>query len=118
MAPAPSHKKRFHTGPFINILHWHRVLDGCTSLDAVHTGWSAAAQAHGLNPGHDTQDWYDAILSFIALSPLPAPLKLGALLTGVSGFDFDLRLALGVLGGTENPCNGGWPAALADAAEL
>ncbi len=115
----------------MNLLDWHRVFDGCTDLDAIHGRWQDAAQAHYLNPGHATPAYQDALLSFVATSTLPAPLKLGALLACVSGYDFDLRLALGVLDdlddldddSDDSDDNAGsaytdWPAALADTAGL
>lgn len=106
----------------MNLLDWHRVFDNCTDLDAIHGRWQDAAQAHYLNPGHATPEYQDALLSFIAASMLPAPLKLGALLACVSGYDFDLRLALGVLDDLDDDsadsAYADWPAALADAAGL
>jgi len=103
----------------MNLLDWHRVFDGCADLDAIHGGWQDAAQAHYLNPGHATPEYQDALLSFIATSALPAPLKLGVLLACVSGYDFDLRLALGVLDDLDDDTvHTDWPAALADTAGL
>lgn len=109
----------------MNLLEWHRVFDGCADLDAIHGRWQDAAQAHHLNPGHATPEYQDALLSFIATSALPAPLKLGALLACVSGYDFDLRLALGVLDDFDDldddsadSAYADWPAALADPAGL
>lgn len=102
----------------MNLLHWHRVFDTCTDLDGIHGLWQAAAQDHHLNPAYETPEYRDAILSFIAVSPLPGPLKLGALLTCVSGFDFDLRLALGALDDVDDETATEWPAAFADAAAL
>lgn len=103
----------------MNLLDWHRVFDGCTDLDAIHGRWQDAAQAHYLNPGHATPEYQDALLSFIATSALPASLKLGALLACVSGYDFDLRLALGVLDDLDDDsAHTDWPAALADTAAL
>jgi len=103
----------------MNLLDWHRVFDGCADLDAIHGRWQEAAQAHYLNPGHATPEYQDALLSFAAASTLPAPLKLGALLACVSGYDFDLRLALGVLDDLDDDsAHTDWPAALADTAAL
>jgi len=106
----------------MNLLDWHRVFDGCADLDAIHGRWQDAAQAHYLNPGHATPEYQDALLSFIAASMLPAPLKLGALLACVSGYDFDLRLAVGVLDDLDDDsadsAYADWPPALADAAGL
>ncbi|MCC2962951.1 hypothetical protein LK540_21180 [Massilia sp. IC2-278] len=103
----------------MNLLDWHRVFDGCTDLDAIHGRWQDAAQAHYLNPGHATPEYQDALLSFVATSTLPAPLKLGALLACVSGYDFDLRLAVGVLDDLDDDsAYTDWPAALADTAGL
>lgn len=106
----------------MNLLDWHRVFDGCADLDAIHSRWQDAAQAHYLNPGHATPEYQDALLSFIATSALPAPLKLGALLACVSGYDFDLRLAVGVLDDLDDDsadsAYADWPPALADAAAL
>lgn len=81
----------------MRLLQWHHAFDSCTDLDQLRARWDDVAQEHYLNPGHGTGEYRDALLSFIATSPLPAPLKVGALLTCVSGFDFDLRLALGAL---------------------
>lgn len=102
----------------MHLLHWHRVFDDCEDLDAIHARWHAAAQEHHLNPAYETPEYHDAILSFIAASPLPAPLKLATLLSCVSGFDFDLRLALGVLDDVDDENAVEWPAVLADAAAL
>lgn len=103
----------------MNLLDWHRVFDGCADLDAIHGRWQDAAQAHYLNPGHATPEYQDVLLSFIATSALPAPLKLGALLACVSGYDFDLRLALGVLDDLDDDsAYTDWPPALADTAGL
>ncbi|WP_305823754.1 hypothetical protein [Massilia brevitalea] len=103
----------------MNLLDWHRVFDGCADLDAIHGRWQDAAQAHYLNPGHATPEYQDTLLSFIATAALPAPLKLGALLACVSGYDFDLRLALGVLDDlNDDTAYTDWPAALADTAGL
>lgn len=102
----------------MTLLHWHRIFDDCADLDAIHARWHTAAQEHCLNPGYETPEYRDAILSFVATSTLPAPLKLAALLTCVSGFDFDLRLALGALDVLDDETAGEWPAAFADAAVL
>ncbi|MGZ5202465.1 MAG: hypothetical protein ACXWC4_22115 [Telluria sp.] len=102
----------------MNLLHWHRVFDDCTDLDGIRARWHAAAQEWHLNPAYETPEYRDAILSFIAASPLPASLKLGALLVCVSGFDFDLRLAAGALDDVDDETASAWPAVFADAAEL
>jgi hypothetical protein len=102
----------------MNLLHWHRVFDDCTDLDGIHARWHTAAQEHHLNPAYETPEYRDAILSFIATSTQPAPLKLAALLTCVSGFDFDLRLAVGALDDLDDGTAIEWPAAFANAAAL
>jgi hypothetical protein len=102
----------------MNLLHWHRVFDDCRDLDEIHARWETAAQEHRLNPAYETPEYRDAILSFIATSPLPQPLKLSALLACVSGFDFDLRLALGALDDIDDETAAEWPAAFANAAAL
>lgn len=106
------------TSDLMNLLHWHRVFDECTDLDAIHGCWQAAAQEYYLNPSHETPEYHDALLSFIVNAPQPAPLRLAALLTCVSGFDFDLRLALGALDDPETETSTEWPAVFAGAASL
>jgi hypothetical protein len=114
----PKMSPLFRLPEFMHLLHWYRTFDDCTGLDDIHARWHLAAQEHHLNPGWETPDYQDAILAFIAASPLPAPLKLGALLGCVSGFDFDLRLALGALDDVDDETAVEWPSALADAAAL
>jgi hypothetical protein len=92
----------------MRLLQWHHVFDSCTDLDQMRARWDEVAQEHYLNPGHGTPEYRDALLSFIATSPLPAPLKLGAVLSCVSGFDFDLRLALGALGAQVDEADVEW----------
>lgn len=92
----------------MRLLQWHHVFDSCTDLDQLRARWDGAAQEHYLNPGHGTPEYRDALLSFLATSSLPAPLKLGAMLSCVSGFDFDLRLALGALGAQVDEADAEW----------
>jgi len=94
----------------MRLLQWHHVFDSCTDLDQLRARWDEVAQEHYLNPGHGTPEYRDALLSFLATSPLPAPLKLGAVLSCVSGFDFDLRLALGALGAQVDEADVEWTA--------
>lgn len=100
----------------MHLLHWHHAFNGCTDLDGLRSHWYQAAQENCLNPGYETPEYFDALLSFIATSPLPAHLKLGALLTCVSGCDFDLRLALGALEEALDEDATAWPAAFIEVA--
>lgn len=100
----------------MHLLHWHHAFNLITNLDDISSHWHQAAQDHHLNPGYETPAYFDAILSFIATSPLAASLKLGAVLTCVSGLDFDLRLALGALEETLDEEAVAWPTPFDDVA--
>lgn len=96
-------------------LYWHQALDACTTLDAVRLRWHGLLEAHQLTPQHPEPRYRDAVLSFLGLSPLPARLKLACALALVSGFDFDLRLALGALGEEAMEDGIAWPESVAAA---
>jgi len=100
----------------MHLLHWHHAFNLDTDLDDLRSHWHQATQEYDLNPGYETPAYFDAILSFIATSPLAASLKLGAVLTCVSGLDFDLRLALGALEEALDEEAVTWPAPFEDVA--
>lgn len=102
----------------MRLLQWHQAFSKCTSLDELRHCWNDVARQYRFNPGYETPEYCDALLSFIATSPLPAPCKLGALLTCVSGFDFDLRLAVGALGDALDEAGSEWPVPFGDEAAL
>lgn len=102
----------------MSILDWFNPLETSTSLDDVRAQWPALLEQHRLAPGHRDPRYQDALLSFIARSTLPANIQLGAVLTFVSSYDFDLRLALGRFDGHLDVFFTEWPASVADIAQL
>jgi hypothetical protein len=102
----------------MNFLQWHFPLGGFQSLDEVRAAWPSLLEKHHLNGGYEDLRYQDALLSFLATSPLSAPFKLAATLACVSSFDLDLRLAVGLLDDALDECSTDWPPSVADAAAL
>lgn len=102
----------------MNLLNWYLPLDVFQSLDDIRGAWQPLLEKHYLNAGHEDPRYQDALLSFLANSELPAPLKLAATLACVSSFDLDLRLAVGLLDEALDACSTEWPASIAEVAAL
>ncbi|MGZ8287780.1 MAG: hypothetical protein ACXW2U_02485 [Telluria sp.] len=79
------------------LANWFAPLETSGTLDALVDQWEPLLAAHHASTSSELEDCHDAILYFLALSALPANLKLGAVFACTSEFDFDLRLAWGVL---------------------
>lgn len=78
-------------------LNWYKPLEQCTTLDNIREQWRDLLEEHQMSPANPTPGYQDAMLAFIGSCSLPSDLKLAAMLTLGSAFDFDFRLALGAL---------------------
>lgn len=99
----------------VNDIHWFLPLDECTSLDAIRARWPALLERQRMTPYNEEPRYRDAILAFLGLSTLAPRLKLATVLALGSGFDIDLRLALGALGAAAFEDDASWPETVADA---
>jgi hypothetical protein len=99
----------------MNLVRWHLPLESCQTLDELRAQWSILFQEYPISSGDETA-YEDAVVSFLGRSSLPAALKLAAVLTGVNGFDFDVRIALGALAEPLEDETVPWPQAVEDAA--
>jgi hypothetical protein len=99
----------------MNLARWHLLLEACQTLDELRAKWSILFQEYPISSG-DERAYQDAVVSFLGRSSLPAALKLAAVLTGVNGFDFDVRIALGALAEHLEDETVPWPPAVEDVA--
>lgn len=96
-------------------LHWYAPLEHCTTLDAIRLQWQGLLDEHHMTPAHDAPRYQDAMLAFLGGATLPPHLKLGAVLACGASFDFDLRLAVGLLEEHTHERDLPWPDTVADA---
>lgn len=96
-------------------LQWYLPLEQCDTLDGIRSQWQSLLEQHHMTPWHNVPRYQDALLSFLGKAALAPHLKLAATLACGSAFDFDLRLAIGVLGEQVNELDAPWPEAVADA---
>ncbi|WP_426176656.1 hypothetical protein [Massilia sp. TWR1-2-2] len=96
-------------------LHWHLPLERCTTLDEIRRQWQGLLEQHHMTPMHNVPRYQDAMLCFLATSALAPHLKLAAVLANGSAFDFDFRLAVGLLSEHIDEFDTAWPEAVADA---
>jgi hypothetical protein len=80
-----------------SLLDWFQPIETATTLEQIHERWDTLLEEYDVVGSFEDLRYHDAVLSFLARSALPANLQFGALFACVSDFDFDLRLALGLL---------------------
>jgi hypothetical protein len=78
-------------------LRWYLPLEHCTSLDDIRGLWHGLLERNHMAPEHNVPRYQDAMLAFLGNSALAPCLKLAAVLACGSAFDFDFRLAAGLL---------------------
>lgn len=96
-------------------LHWYLPLDHCNTLDDIRGQWHALLERSRMTPAFNAPRYQDAMLSFLGTSALAPRLKLAAVLACGSAFDFDFRLAVGLLKEQIDELDTSWPAAVAAA---
>ena len=79
------------------LLNWFQPLERATTLEQITEKWSRLLWDFNVVGSFEDLRYHDAVLSFLARSPLPANLKFAAVFACVSPLDFDLRLALGLI---------------------
>jgi hypothetical protein len=95
-------------------LHWHLPLDPCTTLDEIRQRWHGLLERSQMAPHHNVPRYEDAMLAFLGASALAPCLKLAAVLACGSSFDFDFRLAVGLLQEQIDELDAPWPDAVSD----
>jgi hypothetical protein len=78
-------------------LNWYKPLEQCVTLDEIRAQWRDLLAQNQMEPTNPTPGYQDAMLSFLGNCALSPELKLAAVLTLGSAFDFDFRFALGAL---------------------
>lgn len=96
-------------------LRWYLPLERCSTLDDIRGQWHALLEQSQMAPFHNAPRYEDAMLSFLGASTLAPCLKLAAVLACGSAFDFDFRLAVGVLKEQVDELDAPWPAPVAAA---
>lgn len=96
-------------------LRWYLPLERCATLDDVRSQWQALLEQSRMAPFHNAPRYQDAMLSFLGASTLAPSLKLAAVLACGSAFDFDFRLAVGLLKEQIDELDAPWPAPVAAA---
>ncbi|CAN7372164.1 ankyrin repeat domain-containing protein [Massilia sp. LjRoot122] len=96
-------------------LRWYLPLEHCTTLDDVRSRWQELLERSRMAPFHNVPRYEDAMLSFLGTSALAPWLKLAAVLACGSAFDFDFRLAVGLLKEQIDELDAAWPATVAAA---
>ncbi|MBK4735231.1 ankyrin repeat domain-containing protein [Noviherbaspirillum pedocola] len=99
----------------MNLIGWHLPLESCKTLDELRAHWRILFQEYPISSGEENA-YEDAVLSFLGRSTLTPALKLAAVLTGVNGFDFDVRIALGALAEPLEESTVPWPLSVEDVA--
>jgi len=96
-------------------LRWYLPLEQCSTLDAIRSQWQVLLEQSQMAPWHNAPRYTDAMLSFLGNCTLAPPLKLAALLACGAAFDFDLRLAVGLLQEEIDALDIPWPEQVAAA---
>jgi hypothetical protein len=94
-------------------LRWHLPLERCSALDDIRGQWDSLLERSRMTPANNVPRYQDAMLAFLGTSTLAPPLKLAAVLACGSAFDFDLRLAVGLLQEQVDELDSPWPASVA-----
>lgn len=93
-------------------LHWYLPLDHCNTLDDICGQWHALLERRRMTPAFNAPRYQDAMLSFLGTSALTPRLKLAAVPACGSAFDFDFRLAVGLLKEQIDELDAAWPASV------
>ncbi|QOL48500.1 ankyrin repeat domain-containing protein [Massilia litorea] len=96
-------------------LRWYLPLEHCSTLDDIRGNWHELLERSQMAPFHNVPRYEDAMLSFLGTSALAPCLKLAAVLACGSAFDFDFRLAVGLLKEQIDELDAPWPEAVAAA---
>jgi hypothetical protein len=96
-------------------LHWYLPLHHSNTLDDIRGQWHALLERSRMTPAFNAPRYEDAMLSFLGTSALAPRLKLAAVLACGSAFDFDFRLAVGLLKEQIDELDAAWPAPVAAA---
>ncbi len=96
-------------------LRWYLPLEHCNTLDDIRILWQELLERCAMAPFHNVPRYEDAMLSFLGGSALAPCLKLAAVLACGSAFDFDFRLAVGLLKEQIDELDVPWPAPIAAA---
>ena len=91
-------------------LRWYLPLEQCSTLDGIRSQWQALLEQSQMAPWHNVPRYQDAMLSFLGGCTLAPHLKLAAVLACGSTFDFDFRLAIGLLTEQTDGADVPWPA--------
>ncbi|MFN3788826.1 ankyrin repeat domain-containing protein [Massilia sp.] len=96
-------------------LRWYLALEHCNTLDDIRSQWHDLLERSRMAPCNNVPRYEDAMLSFLGASTLAPCLKLAAVLACGSAFDFDFRLAVGLLKEQIDELDAPWPVAVAAA---
>ncbi|TQK03454.1 hypothetical protein [Herbaspirillum sp. SJZ107] len=94
-------------------LLWYLPLEHCTSLDDIRSLWHGLLERCHMAPEYNVPRYQDAMLAFLGNSALAPRLKLAAVLACGSAFNFDFRLAAGLLQEQIDELDTPWPEAVA-----
>jgi hypothetical protein len=95
-------------------LHWYLPLEQCVTLDDIRRLWHGLLERSQVAPEHNFPRYQDAMLAFLGKSALAPSLKLASVLACGSGFDFDFRLAVGLLHERIDELDTPWPDSVSD----
>jgi len=90
-------------------LRWYLPLEHCSKLDDIRRQWHDLLEQRQMAPVHPIPRYEDAMLSFLGTCALAPCLKLAAVLACGSAFDFDFRLAVGLLKEEIDKLEAPWP---------
>lgn len=90
-------------------LYWHRPLEQCSTVDDIRALWHGLLDGSHMAPQYNVPRYQDAMLAFLGTSTLAPCLKLAAVLACGSAFDFDFRLAVGLLQEQIDELDTPWP---------
>lgn len=90
-------------------LYWHRPLEQCSTVDDIRALWHGLLDESHMAPQYNVPRYQDAMLAFLGTSTLAPCLKLAAVLACGSAFDFDFRLAIGLLQEQIDELDTPWP---------
>jgi hypothetical protein len=95
-------------------LRWYLPLEQSQTLDDIRSQWHELLEQNQMAPEHNAPRYQDAMLSFLGSCALAPELKLAAVLACGSAFDFDFRLAVGLLQEQVDELDAPWPESVAD----
>lgn len=98
-------------------LRWYLPLEHCSNLDDIRRRWHELLEQRQMAPVNNVPRYADAMLSFLGTSALAPRLKLAAVLACGSAFDFDFRLAVGLLQEHIDELDAPWPEPIAAAVQ-